>query len=104
MEFSLHPGEGYRYKHKSGRIYNLMCDLFKDHDHKKKPLYYYYSEEKCKSDDIVAIVEGRDAPYDSPYCAVVTGNWTVFRKDIIISFSRVKNYLQVEIKDKMQHD
>lgn len=99
MEFNLQPGEGYRFKHKSGRLYNLMCDFFKDHDHKKRPLYYYGEEQK--PDDIVAIVEGRDKPYESPYCSIVDGNWTVFRKDIIIYFSRVKSFLHVEIKDRI---
>ena len=98
MEFKLYPGEGYRYKHKSGRLYNLTCDFFSDHDHKKRPLYYYGEEQK--SGDLVATVEGRDAPYDSPYCSIVEGNWTVFRRDIIIYFSRVGDYLLVEIKEK----
>ncbi|MBU0981946.1 hypothetical protein KKC94_04615 [Patescibacteria group bacterium] len=96
-KFDLHIGEMKTYE-RHGKYYKISCDLFKDHDHKNKPIYYYH--EGQKADDIVATVEANDnPPYDSPYSSEVHGNWIVFRANVVIHFIKKKNGLRVEIED-----
>ena len=96
-KFNLKIGENKIIKR--GNIeYRVSCSIFKDHDHKNKPLYLY--NDKIKEDDIVATVEGNDSPpYPSPYSSEVKESWGVFRKNVIISFVKKNNGLLVAIED-----
>ena len=95
--FQLKPGE-MKVVETAGKKYQISCDLFKDHDHKKKPIYYYHY--KMKEDDFVATVEGNDSPpYDSPYSNTVDKNWIVFREKSIINFAKREDRLDVEVEE-----
>jgi len=95
--FDLKIGEMKTYE-KGDKQYKISCDLFKDHDHDGKPIYYYHDSQK--DDDIVATVEGNDdPPYDSPYSSEVVGKWSVHRSNAVIHFTRKENHLKVEIED-----
>ncbi len=98
LKFNLKIGET-RFHTKDDKEYKIACDLFKNHDHKDKPIYYYH--DGMKDDDIVATVEGNDSPtYDSPYSTTVKDRWTVFRENVVIEFKRNGNSLDVQIKEK----
>jgi hypothetical protein len=51
-----------------------------------------------KGNDLVATVESDDhPPYNSPYSNTITADWTVFREEVIINFSKKDDYLVVTI-------
>ena len=98
QKFQLKPGE-MKTVETAGKTYQINCNLFKKHDHKNKPIYYYHDE--MKEDDFVATVEGDDSPpYDSPYSSTVDTNWSVFRENAIIHFAKKKDHLEVTVEEK----
>lgn len=95
-KFQLKPGETKVIK-VVGKKYQISCDLFSNHNHEEKPLYYYHDQ--MKENDLVATVESDDSPpYDSPYSSTVTTNWHVFRENAIIHFSKKDDCLEVNIE------
>ncbi len=97
-KFQLKPGE-IKTVQTAGKEYQISCALYKNHDHKKKPIYYYHEE--MKEDDFVATVEGNDCPpYDSPYSSTVDVNWSVFRENTIIHFAKKEEHLEVKVEEK----
>ncbi len=98
QKFKLKPGE-MKSIETAGKTYQISCDLFTNHDHKKKPIYYYH--DKMKDEDFVATVEGNDCPpYDSPYSNTVDAYWSVFREKTVIHFAKKQGHLEVEIEEK----
>jgi hypothetical protein len=94
-KFKLKPGET-KVIDVEGKKYKIFCDLFSNHNHDEKPLYYYHDE--MKGNDLVATVESDDhPPYNSPYSNTITADWTVFREEVIINFSKKDDYLVVTI-------
>lgn len=99
QKFTLGIGESKTHV-QGGKIYQISCSTFKNHDHKNKPLYHYHDE--IRDDEIISTVEGNDnPPYDSPYSSSVTGEQIVFRENIIIRFTKNDDVsLNVEIEEK----
>jgi len=99
QNFNLKIGEVKTYEN-ADKKYRISCDIFKNHDHKNKPIYHYHDGQK--DDDLVATVEGNDCPkYDSPYSSEVKKEWIVYRENVIIHFTKKAGYLEVKIDVKI---
>ena len=71
----------------NGSEYKFSCSIFKDHDHKNLPLYYYH--DSIKPEDLVASIEELNSqPYPSPYSCEVDSTWSVNRNTASITFTK----------------
>jgi len=83
--FSFHLGESEIFEGPSGDKYVLSATLFSEHDHERKPLYYYY--DSIRADDVVLCFEDNlhDERYSSPYAGIIGKYLEVFRKNYSFS-------------------
>ncbi len=96
----LKIGNTYKVSDSLNREYTIVLDLYKNHNHERKPLYHYNGEEKA--DDIVITIQNDDPPpYPSPYAGTIEKKWHVMRKNCILHFTVLdKTSVKLELEEK----